>query len=194
MCIRDRSYMTENEVERIFRDSRINIIVEGANEVMQSFIFAYGGKQLAEKMLGVQQAVGWDKDQSFGGNLGRSMKNMFRPNVARAAVPLATEIFLRKRPSAPTAPVVHPSLREAAARMVELTRDLTHEFKLASKRYGEAIVSRQSVQARLADVAIWLHAWACTLSKLNQQIERGTAQELEKTAAMHYFDLAEHES
>jgi acyl-CoA dehydrogenase family protein 9 len=33
------SYMTENEVERIFRDSRINTIVEGANEVMQQFIF-----------------------------------------------------------------------------------------------------------------------------------------------------------
>ena len=42
------SYMAENEIERIFRDSRINLIVEGANEVMQSFIFAYGGKQLAE--------------------------------------------------------------------------------------------------------------------------------------------------
>src|SRR4051812_1604658 len=52
------SYMTENEIERIFRDSRINLIVEGANEVMQSFVFAYGGKQLAEMMLGVQQAVG----------------------------------------------------------------------------------------------------------------------------------------
>ena len=36
--------MTENQLERIFRDSRINLIVEGANEVMQSFVFAYGGK------------------------------------------------------------------------------------------------------------------------------------------------------
>jgi len=186
-------FMTENELERIFRDSRINTVVEGANEVMQSFIFAYGGKQLAEKMLGVQQAVGWDKDQGFGGNLGRSMKNMFRPNVAKAAVPLATEIFLRKRPSAPTAPVVHPSLREAAARMTELTRDLSHEFKLASKRFGEKIVSRQAVQARLADASMWLHAWACTLSRFNQQTERNTAQEHEKAAAMHFFDMADHE-
>jgi acyl-CoA dehydrogenase family protein 9 len=46
--------MTENEVERIFRDSRINLIVEGANEVMQSYVFGYGGKQLAEYMLGVK--------------------------------------------------------------------------------------------------------------------------------------------
>ena len=53
-------YMTENEIERIFRDSRINLIVEGANEVMQSFIFAYGGKHVAEQMLGVRQAVAWD--------------------------------------------------------------------------------------------------------------------------------------
>ena len=183
-------FMTENELERIFRDSRINTVVEGANEVMQSFIFAYGGKQLAEKMLGVQQAVGWDKEQTFSGNLGRSFKNMFRPHVAKAAMPLASEIFLRVRPSPPTAPVVHPSLREAAARMTELTRELSHQFKLASKRFGEKLVARQAVQARLADAAIWLHGWACTLSKINQQIEKNNDTEFERTAAMHYFDLA----
>src|ERR1700750_607791 len=64
-------FMTEVELERIFRDSRINTVVEGANEVMQSFIFAYGGKQLAEKMLGVQENVGWDRDESIGANLPR---------------------------------------------------------------------------------------------------------------------------
>ncbi len=47
-------YMTENEVERLWRDSRINTIVEGANEVMHSFVFAYGSKQLGEFMLGVK--------------------------------------------------------------------------------------------------------------------------------------------
>src|SRR3954471_22114342 len=69
-------YMTENEVERIFRDSRINLIVEGANEVMQSFIFAYGGKQLAERMLGVQQAVGWDHHESPTQNLSRILRGL----------------------------------------------------------------------------------------------------------------------
>jgi hypothetical protein len=48
------SYMTENNVERIWRDSRINTIVEGANEVMHSFVFAYGSKQLGEWMLSIK--------------------------------------------------------------------------------------------------------------------------------------------
>ena len=48
------SYMTENGIERIWRDSRINTIVEGANEVMHSFIFAYGSKQLGEWLLSVK--------------------------------------------------------------------------------------------------------------------------------------------
>jgi acyl-CoA dehydrogenase family member 9 len=39
---------------------------------------------------------------------------------------------------------------------------------------------------------VWLHAWGCTLSKLNQQIERNQVKEHEQLAAMHFFDLAEH--
>jgi hypothetical protein len=120
------------------------------------------------------------------------MRNMLKPAVAKAAFPLAKEIFLGWRQAAPTPPVVHSSLREAAHRMAELTRDLSYEFKQASKQFGEKVVSRQAVQARLADAAIYLHAWACTLSKINKQIEVGTATEQEKTAAMHFFDLAEH--
>jgi alkylation response protein AidB-like acyl-CoA dehydrogenase len=189
-------YMTENELERIFRDSRINLIVEGANEVMQSFVFAYGGKQLAEKMLGVQELVGWDADQSFFGNIGRITKNMLRPTVAKAAIPLATELFLGMKRPAPTIERVHPSLHANAERLAELVRDFSHQFKMASKRYREKIVDRQSPQARLADAAMWLHAWACVLSKLDMQLRRGDSGqkfERDRTAAMHFIDICQNQ-
>ncbi|MBL9032340.1 MAG: acyl-CoA dehydrogenase family protein [Phycisphaerae bacterium] len=192
-------YMTENEVERIFRDSRINLIVEGANEVMQSFIFAYGGKQLAEKMLTVQQAVGWNKDEGLGGNLIRIVKNLSRPMVLKAAVPLGLELFGGIRRRLPSIRTIHPSLRDAADHFCRTVREHSHQFKQASRRYAEAIITRQAVQARVADSAVWLHAWACTLSKLDHDLRtlngQGSAGDAEfernRAAAMHFFEIAE---
>lgn len=191
-------YMTENEVERIFRDSRINTIVEGANEVMQSYIFAYGGKDLAENMLGVKDALAWDRELGFGPNVKRLLRNSVNPTIMRAGMPLATEIYAGVRKRAPRAPEVHSSLQKWARKLALAVRQHSHEFKLAAKREEEKIVTRQVVQARLADAAMWLHAWACTLSKLDQQTrqpdERPEAQvKAERLAAEHFMDMAQQE-
>ncbi|MBX3358995.1 MAG: acyl-CoA dehydrogenase family protein [Phycisphaeraceae bacterium] len=188
------SYMTENEVERVFRDSRINLIVEGANEVMQSFIFAYGGKQLAERMLGVQEAVGWSDQEGLLANLTRIARNMSKGAVRKVAIPLGIELFLGVRRAAPTLSNIHASLRDEADRFCRLVREHSHQFKQASKRYREEIITRQAVQARVADTALWLHAWACTLSRLDHDIRDGSEGlefERDKAAAKHFFDLAE---
>ncbi|MDW8263170.1 MAG: acyl-CoA dehydrogenase family protein, partial [Phycisphaerales bacterium] len=188
-------YMTENEIERIFRDSRINLIVEGANEVMQSFVFAYGGKQLAEKMIGIKERVGWDYEQRFGENLARIRANLFRPEVLRAAIPLAAEIFLGFKPRPPAPPPVDHSLYRYARGLAHRVRDLSHAFKVASRRWEEKIITRQCVQARLADAAIWLHAWSATLSKLDRQLRRGQLTgekgQRDRRAAEHFMEMAE---
>jgi len=171
--------MTENELERIFRDSRINTIVEGANEVMQSFIFAYGGKQLAEKMLGIKEMADNKK---------------FTPTMIKAAIPLGMEVFLGMRKKAPTVNKIDPSLRSSAAKMTRLISELTYQFKVISKKKDVAIVTAQATQARLADAAMYLHAWSCTLSCLDKDIrngESGTEFERNKAAAVHFFDIAE---
>ncbi len=171
--------MTENELERIFRDSRINTIVEGANEVMQSFIFAYGGKQLAEKMLGIKDMVDNKK---------------FTPTLIKASIPLGMEVFLGIRKKAPKFNNVHPSLQPSLRRMNRLISELTYQFKVISKKKDAAIVTAQATQARLADAAMYLHAWACTLSRLDKDIrngESGTEFDRNNVSAIHFFDLAE---
>ncbi|MFG0325921.1 MAG: acyl-CoA dehydrogenase family protein [Phycisphaerales bacterium JB037] len=187
-------YMTENEVERIFRDSRINLIVEGANEVMQRFIFGYGGKQLAEQMLGVKDAVGWDKEEGFAKNLSRITKGMLNGKVRKAALPLGLEIFLKMRPRVQRINSVHPSLRPHAQRLARLARELSHQFKQASKMHEEKILDYQCVQARLGDAALYIHAFACTLAKLDQQVRAGAngpEGARDRAAAEHFFDIAE---
>jgi alkylation response protein AidB-like acyl-CoA dehydrogenase len=204
-------YMTENEVERILRDSRINLIVEGANEVMQSFVFAYGGKQLAEKLLGVKDAVGWDAGESAGKNLGRIWRGMKRFSVMKAAASTGAEVFLGLRRRAPRVPDVHPSLQSHARRLALAVREHSYQFVQASRHYGEKIVNRQAVQARIADAAVWLHAWACTLSKLDSELKaaegraasggmnaparsaRGRQECLphQSAAALYFMDMAE---
>ncbi|HLO40996.1 MAG TPA: acyl-CoA dehydrogenase family protein [Phycisphaerales bacterium] len=192
------SYMTENEVERVFRDSRINLIVEGANEVMQSYVFGYGGKQLAEQMLGVKQALLKDPDESLGAFIGKAIKNSLNPRIMKIAIPLGLEVFLGIRRGLPRISRVLPELRDEADRISRLVREQTYQFKIMSYKWDVKLLERQAVQARIADAAMWLHAWSCTLSKLDQDMrhhKNNGASDLEyqrdKAAAFHFFDIAE---
>ncbi len=192
------SYMTENEVERIFRDSRINLIVEGANEVMQAYVlFAYGGKQLAEYMIGIRDAMGVQPDKSALANLVGSLKGAFNFKLLGRAIPLALEVFLGFRGKLPRISRVSPELRPVAERLCRLVREHSYQFKQISKKLDIKIMDRQCMQARIADVAMWLHAWACTLSKLDldMRAHAGNGKDTEwlrdKAAAFHFFDIAE---
>jgi acyl-CoA dehydrogenase family protein 9 len=193
------SYMTENEIERIFRDSRINLIVEGANEVMQSYMFGYGGKQLAEMMLGVKNALLKEEDESFGAYVGKAIKNSLRLDILKRAIPLGIEVFLGIRPGLKRLSKLRSAALEPhGERLCLLTRELSHQFKVMSKRYDVKILDRQAVQARMADIALLLHGYACTLSKLDADMaSHGTNGhgdlefQRDKAAALHFFDLVE---
>ncbi len=187
-------YVTENEFERLWRDNRIHRIVEGSNEVMQSFIFAYGGKQLAEHMLRIQEAFGWDQDESVSQNVNRMLENALASGVLRRGLRLGAELFLGLKPPAPTVYGAHPSLQEFADRLASLVRLHSHYFKLASKWHREEIISRQVVQARIADNAVYLFALSTSIARMDRLIrsgQRGVAFDRDKTAFVHAFELFE---
>ncbi len=125
-------YMTENEVERIFRDSRINIIVEGANEVMHSFIFAYGGKQLGEWMLGVKRGPLKEHDELGAARQGPPPRS---PALRRcSSASRSPEVYLGISKLHRT-PAVSAELLPVAERLCNLIREFTYQFKGVSKRY-----------------------------------------------------------
>ena len=148
-------YMAENEVERLWRDSRINPIVEGANEVMHSFVFAYGSKQLGEFMLGVKAAP---------------MKNL------GAAMKIGLELFLGVRRSAPKITNVDSSLSTHAQMLSNHIREFSHQVKLMFKEKEEALITNQTTQYRLSWISIWIHAMACSVSKMDMNIRKGVGE------------------
>ena len=188
-------YMTEHEVERAWRDNRIHSIVEGSNEVMQGFIFAYGGKQLAEQMISVQEALLWDTDDSIGDNLTRIFTAATNPTVMSKAIPLGAQLFLGLKPDAPEIRNVHPAVRDQANRLSKLIQKHSHYFKLVSKWEREDIVKHQAQQARVADNAIYLFALSASLSKMDDQLrtgEYGPEFERDRAAFEHLFDWFAH--
>ena len=165
-------YMTENIVERLWRDSRINIIVEGANEVMHSFVFGYGSRQLGESLLDIRA----------------------RPLAhAGPALRTAAALFLRMRRSRPRIGTLHPSLSGFRRQLETHVRDLNYHVKRMLQIHQERIMTRQLIHARLSWATVWIHAMTCTLARLDATLRSTTdAARIteETTVATHLCALA----
>jgi len=148
------SMMTENQVERIWRDSRINTIVEGANEIMHSFVFAYGSKQLGEFLINVKE-------------------NAFNPRFWTKGARIGMELFMGMKQPAPAVTRLSSQLVEYQTMFENCVRDLSHHAKMAMKEHEDQIVTRQMPQRRLSMIAVYLYAMAATLAKMDQSIRAG---------------------
>ncbi len=152
-------YMREYPYERVVRDSRINRIFEGTNEILRLFIALTAmndvGSQLQELASSMKGVLN-DPIKGFG----------VLSDYARKHAGLRTG-----RGEAGKLANLDESIRPQAAMFEKQTRNLAQATDRILRKHGKNIVGKQFATKRLADIMIDLFVMACTLSRVQSSIE-----------------------
>jgi alkylation response protein AidB-like acyl-CoA dehydrogenase len=171
-----KAYFTDEPFERMMRDARINMIGEGANDVLRAFVALVGMRDVGLDLKGVLDALShplrnWGRLTSFAG---QRLESMFRsPDV-----------------------LVHSGqLQPEAERLGKLVGLLAANVERLLRTHREAVVDRQYQLGRIADAVIELYGSACVLKRLDDELvhHNGAAVDAKRTLVpgRHYLRIAE---
>ncbi|MBM4067613.1 MAG: acyl-CoA dehydrogenase [Planctomycetes bacterium] len=166
-----QGYFSNEPYERMMRDARINLIGEGANDVLLAFIALVGMRGVGEHLQGVVNAIKHPIKQW--GTLWRFGRNQ-----------------VASRFTSPEVPVVSPSLREDARLLGKRVRDFGLAVQTVLRQHREAVLTKQYLQERISWVACDLYASSCVLSRLDHLLNHGNgkAEDVNRDAqAGRYF-------
>jgi acyl-CoA dehydrogenase family protein 9 len=154
-------YMRELPYERIVRDSRINRIFEGTNEVLRLYVALTAMNDVGQQLKGLSRSLkGIFDDPIKGfGVMARYAKK--RASMAAGRTPGGTGLS-----------AVHLALRPQAETFEDLSLLLAAMVDRILRKHGKNIIGKQFASRRLADVMIDLFVLACTLSRVTSTIER----------------------
>jgi acyl-CoA dehydrogenase family protein 9 len=154
-----RGFVKPYPYERQLRDSRINRIFEGTNEILRLFISLNGIQGPAEDL------------KELGLALRRPLKNLGLLSEF-AAARIATRLG-----ATPTFDVdLHERLHEHARHFEKHVQELKDATERLVRAYRHEIVDRQMELERLSDMAIELFATACVIARTQRLLaERGEA-------------------
>ena len=158
-------YSREYPFERFVRDSRINLIFEGTNEILRLFIALSGIQAPGEHLRGLVSAL---KDP---------LENYSM---------LLTELVSRVRNRVITEELdhAHPKLKRAAVHIEEKAELFGQTVERMLRHHKKQIIDEQLVLERLADVAIDLYAMVAVVSRATRALEQ------ERELASHERELA----
>ncbi|HWP07815.1 MAG TPA: acyl-CoA dehydrogenase family protein [Polyangiaceae bacterium] len=169
-------FMTEFPYERLLRDSRINRIFEGTNDILRLFIALTAMNDVGQNLRDVSkglEGVFNDPIKGFG--------VLSEYALRRAA--LATGIGREGT----TFTKLDPALKGPQAVFEEGTRDLAAASDRILRKHGRSIIDKQFATRRLADIMIDLFVLACVLSRVDASIRRsgaaGAAREIDIATA-----------
>ncbi|MBY0232906.1 MAG: acyl-CoA dehydrogenase family protein [Gemmataceae bacterium] len=143
-----KGFFMDEPYERWMRDARLNLVGEGANDVLRAFIAMVGIKPLADSLLKVKEASA-SPFKNFG-TLLRFGAGMVWDHFRTPAVPVQTS-----------------ALRPFARTLGTRVRDFAVAVRGELFKHRDAILFKQLVQERIADAACELYASACVLARLD---------------------------
>ena len=157
-------YSKEFPYERAVRDSRINLIFEGTNEILRALIALMGLQQPGEELKAVGKAFR-DPLHSIGAIssylTGRVKRTLVKPEFTK----------------------VHELLETEADMVAENIHSLALAVEKALIEHGKAIIERQMLQERMANAAIDIYLSTAVLSRVTSALkkhgEAGAAADLD---------------
>jgi acyl-CoA dehydrogenase family protein 9 len=146
-------YSKDFPYERAMRDSRINMIFEGTNEILRALIALSGLQQPGERLKALGSAF---KDPLH------SMGEISSYIAGRAKRAVKKPEFTK----------VHPALAKEADRVATLIHSFALAVESALMKHGKKIMERQFIQERMADATIGIYMSTAVLSRTTWEIER----------------------
>lgn len=149
-----RGYVKPYPYERMLRDARINRIFEGTNEVLRLFIALNGIQGPAERLK----------------ELGSALRSPLR-NLGLISGYAASRVRSVLGASATLDAPLHEALSGHGEYFEKHVAELRQAAERAVTRHRKAIIDRQMVLERLADMAILMFATAAVLARTQRLIE-----------------------
>ncbi len=146
-------YSKEYAYEQAVRDSRINLIFEGTNEILRALIALMGLQQPGERLK----------------KLGAAFKD---PIHSLGAIGSFIADRAKRTITKPTFTSVHPALNDEADLVATLVHDLALAVENAVMSQGRDIVEKQFIQERMANAAIDIFLATAVLSRTTWEIEQ----------------------
>jgi len=152
-------FMCEFPYERIVRNSRINRIFEGTNEILRLFVGLTGMNDVGQELKEVSNSVKGIFDAPIKG-FGTISEFAIKRATQLTGIGTTKGSFTK----------LHPSLSPYSAIFEEGTRDLSNMAVKLLTKYGKQIIDKQFDTKRMADVMIDLYVLACMLSRVDSTI------------------------
>jgi acyl-CoA dehydrogenase family protein 9 len=161
------AYMREYPYERIMRDSRINLIFEGTNEILRIFTALSGIKGPSDDL----KELGKISDVS----------RAFQDPIKSVGI---LSDFAKKRMSKrfgnKTLTKVHPTLEGHGNHFVTALKDFAIAVENTIIKFGKNIIGNELLQMRIANMSIELYVQLCVLSRTTSILNKADVSEKDK--------------